>query len=303
MRAAGIDRSRLTGSNIGFGLAPRLNASGRLTNAQQALELFLTKDSREAERIASGLNRVNMERQELTARAVDQAKQQLGRLTDDDRIIVLDGHWLSGIVGLVAGRLSREFSRPALVIERGKEVSKGSARSIPALNISEALAAHSAFLTTYGGHAQAAGFSLPTAKLEAFRRRLQEFARQTLSADDCRKTVAIEAQLKPAEIDFPLVELLERFEPFGINNPKPQFLLKRVQIGESEVIGKDRRHLKMTLELPGGTRMTALAFGMAEQRAAFKRGVAVDLVGAPVINTFNNTKSLEWHVADCRRHA
>lgn len=300
MRVAGIDPVTCDASRIGFGLAPRLNAAGRLTHATYALELLLTRDAGRAEAAARHLNELNAKRQAVTAEAVAEAKERLGPLTDEDRIIVLDGKWLSGIVGLVAGRLTQEFNRPALVIERGTDVARGSARSIPAFNIVEALAAHKTFLTTYGGHAGAAGFSLDSARLDEFREALRGFAGSKLTAEDLRRELTVEAELAPAELSFDTIELLEQFEPFGIDNPKPEFLLRDASVESVQTVGQDGSHLKLLLTLPDGRPLTALAFGMADHVSAVGQGRQLDLVGHPVTNVFRTTKSVEWHVTDFR---
>lgn len=301
MRVAGIDPVTCDSQTIGYALAPRLNAAGRITHAKHALDLLLSVDEEEAARLAVELNDLNTRRQDVTMTAVEEAKRRLGAITDDDRIIVLDGEWISGIVGLVAGRLTQEYSRPSLVIERGPKVSRGSARSIPALNILETLAAHKAFLSTYGGHAGAAGFSLPTEKLADFREALTAFARQSLSAADIHPELFIDAELAPQDVTWETLEQLQQFEPFGAGNRKPLLLLRRVKVSGRETVGKDKTHLKLRLELPDGNVLQAIAFGLAHAEALCTPGADIDLVGTPVANSFNNTQSLEWHVNDFRR--
>lgn len=300
MRISGIDPSVCTSGQIGYTIAPRLNAAGRLTNAQHALELLLTDDSMRAEALARELNELNLKRQTLTAEALAQAKSKLPEITQDTRILIVEGNWLGGIVGLVAGRLAQQYSRPTVVIERGEQTSRGSARSIPALNMVETLTSQAPLLTKYGGHAGAAGFSLPTANLAAFREGLVETARQKLRPEDLRPVLEIEAELTPAEMNFELLEQLEHLEPFGIGNRQPRFILRGVNVAEHAIMGRDESHLKLRLETAEGQSITALAFGMASRAKQFSDLKACDIVGRPVSNTFNQTKSLEWHVDDFR---
>lgn len=299
MRASGIHPDNADSGCIGYALAPRLNAAGRLTHAKHALELLTTTDRERAEQLARELNETNLRRQAITAEAVEQARETLPELSDDRRVIVTTGSWPSGIVGLVAGKLAGEYSRPTLVIERGRRVSRGSARSIPALNMVDALAAAKDYLTTYGGHAGAAGFSLPTAKLEHFQEALEAYAREHVSIDDLRPEIIVEAELRAGDLTFDLLDELGSFEPCGSGNQKPQFMIRGATVKHHSVVGKHGDHLKLTMTV-GGQPLTALAFGMADRASEISRGEAIDMVGHPVANVFNHTKALEWHVTDCR---
>lgn len=299
MRAAGIPADNADSSRIGYALAPRLNAAGRLTHAKHALELLTTTDRQRSEQLARELNQTNLERQAMTAEAVSQARQGLPELTDDLRVIVTSGSWPSGIVGLVAGRLAGEYSRPALVIEEGKTVSRGSARSIPSLNIIKALEATKQHLSTYGGHAGAAGFSLPTSKIPEFREALEAYALAHVDADDLRPEIVVEAEIGSDDLSFETLDALGEFEPCGAGNRTPEFMLKDVKITGHSLVGKQSDHLKLSLDVAGKP-LTALAFGMADRAEALLKSSLIDVVGHPVANTFNNTKTLEWHVADCR---
>lgn len=300
LRVAGISSEKINASCIGFALAPRLNAAGRLTHAKYALELLTTTDRRRAEQLARELNEINVRRQGVTMEAVSQARMSLPEMTDDRRVVIASGSWPSGIVGLVAGRLSQEFCRPALVIERGQTVSKGSARSIPALNIVDALRAHQNFLTTFGGHAGAAGFSLPTSKLADFQKALERYCYEHIPLEELRPELTLEAELTPSDLDWPLIEALGDFEPCGPDNRQPTFLLRQVELKELRTVGQDGSHLKLTLRLSNDQELTALAFRWGRHRERLRRGHVYDLAGNPVSNTFNRTKTLEWHVSDLR---
>lgn len=300
LKLAGVDTAQpLTSETIGFAIAPRLNAPGRVGHAREALRLLTTDDETEAERLATALERTNQERRQLTLTAVSAAREQLGTVTSDDRIIILDGDWKSGVVGLVAGRLVQEFARPAVVVERGPEFSRGSIRSTPAFHVAEALQAHGELLESYGGHAQAGGFTVATANLETFRDRLTAFARQTISVAALSPEVEIAAELDGADLGWPLLEQLEAFEPFGIGNPQPSFLLRGVMIEDVAVIGRDQSHLRLQIRPRNGASLTAVAFGMVDRRDVLDAG-PVDLVGQLTVNEFNGSKSLEWRVADFR---
>ncbi|MSU75924.1 single-stranded-DNA-specific exonuclease RecJ [Patescibacteria group bacterium] len=300
LRTADIAPEKLTARSIGYSIGPRLNAPGRLGHANEALALLTTHDDGEARGLAFKLDTYNRERRQVTSGAVEEVEQQLPTLTDNDRIIVIDGAWQSGVVGLIAGQLSREYSRPAVVIERGETISRGSVRSIPGFNVAKALQAHQSLLQTYGGHAGAGGFSISTNKLERFRIKLEEFARQTLSARQLRPTLEIEAELLSKDLNWELLDRLSAFEPFGIGNTEPNLLLTVVIVQDISVVGQDASHLKLVVQPQGGERLTVLAFGMAKRRDELAVGKPIDLVGRPVTNEFNNQKSLEWHASDFR---
>lgn len=300
LRTAGVAAGPLGSETIGYALAPRLNAPGRVGHARIALKLLLAGTEAEAATAAAELERLNQERQRLTLSAVADVREQLGALTEQDRIIFLDGAWKSGVVGLIAGRLVREFSRPAVVVERGASVSRGSVRSVPGFHVAEALQVHGELLESHGGHAQAGGFTVATAKLDVFRERLTAFARETVAVESLRPAVAIESEIGPAELDWDLFEHLDALEPFGAGNPRPDFLLRQSTVEDVAIVGQDRSHLKLVVAPPDGPRLTALAFGMADRAKSIQPGQRIDLAGRPVINQFNGSKTMEWHVTDFR---
>lgn len=300
LRVAGLSNKPLEAESIGYGLAPRLNAAGRLTHAKQALELLTTTDEPRAEQLASQLDALNRERQRATLDAYQRAKMGLGTVSENDRILIVDGDFRSGLVGLVAGRLVQEYGRPALVIERGATVSKGSARSTPALDIVDALSVHTEYLSSYGGHTSAAGFSLPTGRLTAFREALTAFGRRQLAPADLRPALAIEATLAADQLSLEFLKQLTDFAPFGPGNPKPLFQLPGVTVSRQQRLGSAAQHLKLELMLTDGRAITALAFGQAERLSNLRLSQQLDTVGTPVVNTFNHRTALEWHITDCR---
>lgn len=300
LRTAGVAAGPLGSETIGYALAPRLNAPGRLGHARVALNLLLADTEAAARESAAALERLNQERQRQTASAVTEVRERLTTLTERDRIIFLDGAWKSGVVGLIAGRLVREFSRPAVVVERGASVSRGSVRSVPGFHVAEALRAHGELLKSHGGHAQAGGFTVATAKLDVFRERLTAFARETVAVETLRPAVTIESEITGAELDWDLFEHLAALEPFGAGNPRPDFLLRRSTIEDVTIVGGDGAHLKFVITPPAGPRLTALAFGMADRAGSIRPGQHLDLAGRPVVNQFNGQKTMEWHVTDFR---
>ena len=300
LKVCSIDPATLDTSRIGYAIAPRLNAAGRVTSPEVALDLLTTADAHEGQQLAEHLTSLNATRQNLTEQALLEAKAALGEVTDQRRVLVVAGKWKSGIVGLIAGKLAQEFHRPALVIEQGRQYSTGSARSIPALNIVEALRAQQGLLSAFGGHKAAAGFSLPTENLTAFREQLESYCLEHLTVEDLAPELVVEAELAPAELDAEFMDRIEAFAPFGIDNPRPTVKLSGVTVSQAQVVGRDESHLKLSLSDGEGAEVSAICFGFAAHRAHLRPGTKVDVVGSPVTETFNGTKRLTLHVADFR---
>ena len=299
-RTAGIDRQTCNGETLGYAIAPRLNAPGRVSHARDALRLLTTDDSAEAARLAAVLEQANQERQRLTLSAVAGARTRLVERREDERLIFIDGDWKSGVVGLVAGRLVREYACPAIVVERGESLSRGSVRSVPAFHVAEALQAHGDLLHSYGGHAQAGGFTVKTERLEVFRERLQAFARESISVEALQPEITVDAELAGSEVTLDLLTYLDRLEPFGSGNPNPQFRLNAARVESASVVGKDGSHLKLRLQLDGGPSLDAIGFGLGGRQEELTPGRPIDVLGRPVINRFNGNNRLEWHVSDFR---
>ncbi|MDP9212210.1 MAG: single-stranded-DNA-specific exonuclease RecJ [bacterium] len=297
---AGVVPERLNAGTLGFTVAPRLNAGGRLSHARDALELLMTDDAARARQLASELERLNQERRDMTTAAVAEAHGSIGELSDAHRMVIVEGSWKSGVAGLVAGRLCRSTGRPALVLSRDGDRLVGSARSIKCFNIVEALTVHREYLERFGGHAQAAGLTIRADRYEAFRDTLLRFAADTLTMEDIRPVLAIEGEVRPDELMPELVGSLAALEPHGVGNPRPLLLLRSLQLTGANTVGADGTHLKLRLRLPDGRSIEAMAFGAGDRLSELADTDAVDLAGYPVLNRFNGRSSLEWRIEDFR---
>jgi single-stranded-DNA-specific exonuclease len=300
LTAAGIPQENVTAGTLGYTIAPRLNAAGRLGGADDALALLLAKDPAEAKRLADVLEDRNRERRELTETAVTDAREQLGRVADDQAIVIVEGPWKSGIAGLIAGRLSQTYGRPALVLGREGERYIGSARSTAGFHITDALRAHEELLEKFGGHAQAAGLTVAADKLTRFKAALQAFAGKHLGPDDYVAVRDVDLEVRAEEVTEELCRALDRLEPHGRGNPRPCLLLKGVTVERVSTVGADGTHLKKTLRLPDGRSVSAIAFGDGERAAEAAPGTIVDIIGRPMINEWNGRTSLEWRLDDFR---
>jgi single-stranded-DNA-specific exonuclease len=247
-----------------FGLAPRLNAAGRLEHAISAYNLLVTESQEEAHKLAAGLTEQNIERQRLTTNALAHAREQVQQKGISPIIIAGDSGYAGGILGLVAGRLCDDFYHPAVVMQLGDEICQGSCRSIPEFNITEAIGKCSDLLTRFGGHAQAAGFTLPASNLKAFEKRINEIADVELSALDLRPQIDIDASVRFAELNGNSYAQLQKLSPFGMANAAPVFLSQKTRIADCRTMGATGAHLRFKLKQETSL-WDAVAFGMGER--------------------------------------
>ncbi len=296
---AGVKLGKVDAGTIGYALGPRLNAAGRMEHAKIALDLLMCTEKVYAENLATKLDEVNRERQEKTKTCVEHARATILREQMDTPIILVhDGSYSQGIVGLVASRLVDEFYRPALVVERGDEFSKGSARSIPEFNMIAALDECREIFLKYGGHAAAAGFTLQTARLPELHARLSDLARKQFDGRELAPTLRADADVSFCELDRPLLFLLDCMEPFGMENPAPLFVAHDVAVRSSRAIGKDGDHLRLTLVQHNVVR-EAVAFRHGKEWSG-KLPPRVDIAFAFEWNEYNGTRSMQLNIKDIK---
>ncbi|MER2598962.1 MAG: single-stranded-DNA-specific exonuclease RecJ [Caldilineales bacterium] len=307
LHTGAVAQGQATASSIGFILGPRLNAAGRLESARLSYELLLTGDSVRAAELSRQLSELNTRRQQLTAEAYSLAVAQITSEPDASWLhVARSEHFLSGIVGLVAGRLVESYYRPALVLEMGETQSRGSARSIAEFDITAALdrCAAEGLLVRHGGHAAAAGLTVENARLERLLARLRELAAEALSDKDLRAPLLIDQEIRLDSIDFSLVELLAGMEPTGYANPQPRFLTRNLKVHEKRCVGTDNAHLKLRVSDPaaGGRQgqqvWDAIAF---RQGHWFPHNLqAIDAVYAVEKNIWNGQTRLQLVIEDLR---
>jgi len=299
MEKAGIRPGTVNSTAIGFMLGPRINAAGRLQSAMLAYHLLMTRDLTRASRYADQLNGLNQERQRLTLEATEHARDQVVDEAGNvpHLLFAASPDFKAGIVGLVASRLTEEFYRPSVVLERGKDESRASCRSIPEFHITGALDECADLLTRHGGHAAAAGFTLRNENLPALQERLQAIARRDLQEAELVPKLEIDAQLTLGPDLYDLYDQLDRLQPFGESNPAPVFLSQGLRVGRRQAIGSDGQHLKLTV---------------SDGRAwwdtiAFRRGKDVDELPDHIdlayeldMNEWNGQKRLQLVVQDWR---
>ncbi|MBI2039943.1 single-stranded-DNA-specific exonuclease RecJ [Candidatus Microgenomates bacterium] len=275
---------------VGHILGPRLNAMGRLEHAIDSLRLLCTKDPQKAKKLAKLLSETNTTRQQLTTDAIEQAKLLIDR---SKKIHILTSHkWSPGIIGLIAGRITDEYLRPSIAISLGETVSKGSARSVDGVNIVELIRKHADLLVDVGGHPKAAGFSIATKNITLFKKRLEEIV--IALPDEVERVLQIEAEVDGKQLTKGLVDQLNKFEPFGLGNPRPIFATRKMQVSDIRTVGEGK-HLKFKVD-----GFDAIAFGMGDLQSMLQNGQQIDLAYIPELNDFNGDEKLQLKVKDVK---
>jgi single-stranded-DNA-specific exonuclease len=293
MKAARVDPATVEAGAIGFRLAPRINAAGRLGHPGTALELLLTDDPKEADRLAGELETLNRDRQAVEDRILREALAQVAEWTEAKqrrRGYVLAGEdWHRGVIGIVASRLVERFHRPVVLIAGGEEEWTGSGRSIPVFDLHGALGACAGLLGRWGGHRAAAGLSISPENLEAFAEAFAARAGEELSEDDLAPVVRVDAVVRGTELTLDLCRELERLAPFGLGNPGVTLLAVGCEISELGAVGEGK-HLKLAVTADGA-RSGAIAFGQGSQLDRYRRPVRYDVAFKLAANQWNGAVS------------
>jgi single-stranded-DNA-specific exonuclease len=291
-----LDRGRLDTKSISWVLAPRLNAAGRLEHAMTSYRLLTTDSAVEAQELASWLETKNAERQKLTARFLEKAREQVATAGIGPLLITSNTECPVGILGLVAGRLAEEFYRPTVAIKVGQHVSTGSCRSIPEFNITAAISKCSELLTHFGGHAQAAGFTLPTENLPRLKECLTETAAEQLAGIDLRPHLDIDMEVKLGQLNGATLDTIQRLAPFGAGNPEPVFLSRNVSIAECRSMGSSGQHLKLKLKQSESC-WDGVCFRMGEAMAEVRQS-PLDLVYNLELDRWRGVDTLRLNILD-----
>ncbi len=303
MLQAGLHKGLVDATAISFRLAPRLNAAGRLGDARLAYRLLRTRDPNEAHQLADALNALNERRRALTEAAQAEAEQQLAeRLAQDPPILIVGGEAFEhGVVGLVAGRLTERYYRPAVVMRRDAEEVRGSVRSIPEFDVSQALDEVAHLLVRHGGHPLAAGFTVKRMHEPALCEALEALAAERLSDRSLlRPTLWIDAVTPLSQITWGLAEQLARLEPTGQENPPVTLMAPSVRVRSARTVGNDK-HLRMVLDDGNnGLVYDAVAFHQGEWAQHLGEGSRIDVAFQLEVNEWQGVRRLQLNVQDLR---
>ncbi len=302
IKVSGCSQTDITAENIGFGLAPRLNAVGRLEHAQLAVELLVTDDAVKAERIAAELNSENSLRQEISRKIMEEAEAQLAQQQHIDTAIVLASEgWHQGVIGIAASRLVEKYHLPTILFSLNDGVAKGSCRSIPALNLYEAIAAESDLLTQFGGHHQAAGLTLPAELVPEFKRRFCAYVSAHLQPEDYLPHQVVDCVVGGrGEITQQDLQQLALLEPCGCANQPPVFAFCNALMYNQRSMGKDHNHLQFLLD-KGDFSYRGLMWNNADLLPYLFDNMIADVAFQPKLNVWNNETSVQLHAVSIRQ--
>jgi single-stranded-DNA-specific exonuclease len=308
LKVTGLDRNAtLSSEDVAFTLGPRLNAAGRLGQAQLGVELLTTTSAERAQSLAEYIHQLNGSRDSLDRSILQAARKQIKEQFDPEAepALVLAGRgWHAGVIGLVAGRLAERYHRPVVLIsldELGVKPGVGSARSVAGFNLYQALQACSGHLAAFGGHAAAAGLKIEEARIEAFRAEFCEYAAGEIADEDRVADLHIDVEAPLAQLTLKTVEQIEQLAPFGQGNARPLLCTSGIELADApRRMGEGERHLSLRLKQQQTT-IRAVAFGKAEWAEELEQVAGpLDVAYRPVINQYNGRRSVELHLVDWR---
>jgi single-stranded-DNA-specific exonuclease len=294
MRVAGVDPAAVDEGSIGFRLAPRINASGRLCRPEAALALLLTEDDAEAKQLAEELEGLNRERQAVEERILREAVAEVESWPESRRrrrgYVVAGEGWHEGVIGIVASRLVEKFNRPVVLIAGSEDAWKGSGRSVPAFDLHGGLAACSAHLERFGGHRAAAGLTINREQIEVFAAAFAAHADAVLTDDDLRPSTKVDAIVEGSKLTLDLCAELGRLAPFGLGNPGVTLLVDGCEVVDPSAVG-DGKHLRFRVRHKGRDAGSAIAFGLGAQLDRFRREQRYDVAFRLQENRWNGVVS------------
>ena len=300
-QVARLDNKKIGVGIVGFTLAPRINASGRLERADTAFQLLTTSSREEALKLASALDVVNKERQSVEMGIWEDARR-LCRMTDTDAagaLVLSSEEWHAGVIGIVASRIVEEFYRPTALICVKDGVGKGSARSIPGFDLYEGLVGCKDLLLGFGGHKYAAGFTIAQENIPQFRERLSALVLEKIGTQGFVRTLSVDSAVTLDELTFDLMEKMEKMAPFGQGNPEPRLGARDLSVVSSRIVGNN--HLKLRLRQQSGVFLDAIAFNRGNLLGKQVRdGARLAAVFTPRLNAWNGKTAVELEIRDIK---
>jgi len=291
---------QVNSNTISFGIAPRINACGRMGCEEEALKLFLTDNIEEAEKITDELNQFNRERQEIEKRIFNEAIEQIEKngMEKDPMIVIGSENWHHGVIGIVSSKITELYYKPSILVCFENNIAKGSGRSIAGFDLHEALCDLSDLLLKYGGHEMAIGLSLEKDNFEEFRNRINKIAKD-IHIDEFVSIIKIDKEITAKDISIEEVENLKLLEPFGEANKTPLFLYKNLKIDSIRAL-TEGKHLKLNLK-DDAINIGAIGFGIGHLASEYRLGDKVDVVATLEINNFNDRKEVQLNIKDIRK--
>lgn len=294
-----IGYQKIDSACVSFGIAPRINACGRMGHQEEALNLFLTEDLQEAQRIATKLNEYNRQRQEKEKKIFEEALEMIKNEEDNKSCIILAGeNWHHGVIGIVSSKVTEMYFKPSILICLEGEEGKGSGRSIPGFDLHEALSNCMEHIEKFGGHSMAIGISLKRDEFPKFKKQFEDYA-TNCNIDKIIQVLHIDEEVSLKNINKNAVSELSLLEPFGEGNKMPLFLYKNLKIHSIRALSEGK-HLKLTLK-DDNFMIDAIGFNMGELANEYLIGNKIDVVGTLEINNFNNVENIQINLKDIRK--
>ena len=306
LEVCGLTGKDLTMSDIIFKIGPRINASGRIQNGKESVDLLVERDYDKALKMAQTINQYNEERKELDKRMTEEASQvvaHLPQMEDKSAIVIYNADWHKGVIGIVASRLTEEFFRPAVVLTLDGDIVTGSARSVSGFDVYKAIQSCEDLLDNFGGHTYAAGLSMKVENVAEFSRRFEAYVHENIDPEQTRPNLDIHAVINFKDITPKFFNDLKRMRPYGPDNPKPMFCTKNVFVyGTSKVVGRQQEHIKLELvDSKSNNVMNGIAFGQSSQARYIKTKQAFDIVYSVEENTRKHGE-VQLQIEDIRTH-
>ena len=298
MKEAGCSPDQISASAIGFMLAPRINAAGRMGKIELAVELFLTEDCDRADHLAKALCELNRQRQAVESQIYDEAISMLPAGQPPEAIVLADESWHQGVVGIVASRMAEEYCCPTFLICLDGEHGKASSRSYGGFNLFTSLTALSGLLESYGGHELAAGFTITRSRIPEFRQRISQLASQYYSDAGPRTVLNVDCAITPELLTIKGIESLSCLEPCGNGCPKPVLMMKNLTVDRISMVGNGR-HMRLRLR-DRHHAINAIFFSTTPETASIEPGDLVDVAFTPQINEFRGERTVQMNVLDIR---
>ena len=290
--------NKIDSNTISFGVAPRINACGRMGKAEEALELFLSKDKNEVNELTNKLNEHNRKRQETEKTIFENAVKKIKEehLDENKAIIVGGENWHHGVIGIVSSKITEMYFKPSILFSFEEDgIGKGSGRSIPGFDLHEALMKCSDTIEKFGGHSMAVGITVKKDNLEKFKKEFEQIATQS-KIDEIIPIINIDAKVDLSDIDKEMVESLKQLEPFGEANKMPVFAFKNLKIDSIRALSEGK-HLKLTLK-DNNYIINAIGFNIGYLANEYRIGDKIDVAGVLEINTFNGIDNLQINIKD-----
>jgi len=294
---------------LGYILGPRLNAASRIDHANLAFRLLITEDRKEAKSLAEQLNQNNLDRQRLTDKIIKEIRGRLDKKFNQDSKpkLIFEGspNWSVGIIGLAAGKIADRYCRPTVIYQEKGEMIYASCRTILQFDLMEPLEKCANFIDDFGGHKEAAGFRIKKGKLSQVKKVFNQMAEEKLKDKNLIPLLNIDEELSLKEVSWQNYDQIQRFAPFGRDNPEPRFLAKCLEINDIRIVGNNGRHLKMELIMfdngsESAKNFKAIGFGLGEWEYKLKKGDLIDIVFEFIIDEWNGRRDLQFKIVDLK---